>query len=90
MNKQNNNEFFDALEFMEKEKGIPAEYLAEKIASAIVVSVKKDYGSKDVVFCDIDCDKRTFDVYVRKTAVEVEDPDTEMTVEEATRYKRER
>lgn len=89
MNKQNNNEFFDALEFMEKEKGIPAEYLAEKIASAIVVSVKKDYGSKDVVFCDIDCDKRTFDVYVRKTAVEkVEDPDTEMTVEEATRYKK--
>ena len=89
MNKQNNNEFFDALEFMEKEKGIPAEYLAEKISSAIVVSVKKDYGSKDVVFCDIDCGKRTFDVYVRKTAVdEVEDPDTEMTVEEATRYKK--
>ena len=44
MNKQNNNEFFDALEFMEKEKGIPAEYLAEKIDSAIVVSVKKENG----------------------------------------------
>ena len=30
-----NKEFFEALRLMEKEKGIPAEFLAEKIANAI-------------------------------------------------------
>ena len=89
MNNSGNNEFFEALALMEKEKGIPAEYIAEKISSAIVVSVKKDYGSKDIVFCDIDCDKRTFNVYVRKTVVEeIEDPDTELLVEAASKYKK--
>ena len=57
----NLNAFFEALELMEKEKGISCDYLAEKIAGAIVVSAKKDYGSKDVVFCNIDCEKRIFD-----------------------------
>ena len=38
----NNKDFFAAIALMEKEKGIPANYLAEKIANAIVVSVKKD------------------------------------------------
>lgn len=89
MSKVNNNEFFEALSFMEKEKGIPAEYLAEKISNAIVVSVKKDYGSKDVVFCDINCDTRVFKVYVRKTAVDVvEDPDTEILIDDAKKIKK--
>ena len=70
MSNNTNNEFFEALAMMEEEKGIPAEYIAEKISSAIVVSVKRDYGSKDIVFCDIDCDKRTFHVYVRKNVVD--------------------
>lgn len=74
---------------MEEEKGIPAEYIAEKISSAIVVSVKRDYGSKDIVFCDIDCDKRTFHVYVRKNVVdEIEDEDTDILVEDAHKYKK--
>lgn len=89
MTNASRNEFFEALAFMEKEKGIPAEYLAEKISTAIVVSVKKDYGSKDVVFCEIDCENRKFNVYVRKTAVEVvEDPDTEILLEDAKKIKK--
>lgn len=89
MTNSSRNEFFEALAFMEKEKGIPAEYLAEKISNAIVVSVKKDYGSKDVVFCEIDCENRKFNVYVRKTAVEVvEDPDTEILLEDAKKIKK--
>lgn len=80
----NLNAFFEALETMEKEKGISREYIAEKIAGAIVVSAKKDYGSKDVVFCNIDCEKKIFDVFVKKTVVdEVEDPDTEILLEDA-------
>ena len=47
-------EFFEALKAMETETGISAEYLAEKISNAIITAVKKEYGGKDVVFCDID------------------------------------
>lgn len=80
----NNNEFFEALSLMEKEKGIKAEYLAEKVATAIVTSVRRDYGGQEVVFCDIDCAARTFNVYVRKTVVdEVMDEDTEIMLPSA-------
>ena len=47
-----NKEFFEAIELLEKEKGIPADYLLEKVCAAIVTSVRKDYGGEDVVFCD--------------------------------------
>ncbi len=89
MTSANKNEFFEALAFMEKEKGIPAEYIAEKIAAAIVVSVKKDYGSKDIVFCNIDCEERTFKAFVRKNVVEeIEDTDTDILVEDAKKVKK--
>ena len=39
-----NNEFFEALKFMEAEKGVPAQYIAEKISTAIVVAAKRDYN----------------------------------------------
>lgn len=83
----NNKDFFEAIQLMEKEKGIPAEFLAEKIAAAIVVSVKKDYGGNDIVFCDINVEDQTFNVYVRKEAVEeVEDEFTQISLEEARKY----
>jgi len=89
MTSANKNEFFEALAFMEKEKGIPAEYIAEKIATAIVVSVKKDYGSKDIVFCTIDCENRTFKAFLRKNVVEeIEDTDTDILVEDAKKIKK--
>ena len=89
MTNANKNEFFEALNFMEQEKGIPAEYIAEKIAAAIVVSVKKDYGSKDIVFCNIDCETRTFEAFVRKNVVEeIEDFDTDILLEDARKYKK--
>ncbi len=82
-----NIEFFEALNVMEREKGVPADYLAEKISSAIVVAIKKDYGGRDVVFCDIDCRTNTFEAYVRKSVVaEVEDPYAELLLEEALQY----
>ena len=77
-------EFFEALNIMEREKGVPADYLAEKISSAIVVAIKKDHGGRDVVFCDIDCNSKTFNAYVRKSVVaEVEDPFAELLIEDA-------
>ena len=35
-----NTEFFEALSLLEREKGIPADYLLEKISNAIVIAVK--------------------------------------------------
>ena len=50
-----NNEFFEALAALEKERGLPADYLIEKIKAAIVIAVKKDYEVEDDnVVVDID------------------------------------
>lgn len=73
-----NKEFFEALKLMEKEKGIPAEFLAEKIANAIVVAERRDYEGLDIVHCDIDVEKEKIDVYVVKEVVEEIDPEHEM------------
>lgn len=83
-----NAEFFEALKLMETEKGIPAKYLAEKIETAIVTAVKKEYGGNDIVSCIIDCEKKTFSVAVRKNVVkEVADRYTEISIEDAIKYK---
>ena len=77
-------EFFEAVKMLEAEKGIPQDYLFEKIAGAIVVAAKHDYNGKDIVHCDIDPEKQKIKVYVRKNVVEeIEDPDTDLTLEQA-------
>ena len=52
-----NKEFFEALRLMEEERGIPREFIADKIAEAIVVAARKDYGGNDIVSCVIDTEK---------------------------------
>ena len=42
-----NAEFFEALAMLEKERGLPADYLLEKIKNAIVIAVKKDHNVED-------------------------------------------
>lgn len=80
----NTGEIFDALKMMSDESGIPESYLADKIRNAIITAAKKDYGGKDVVFCDIDTENRKFKVYVRKTVVsEIEDEYTQITEQAA-------
>ena len=82
-----NAEFFEALKLLEKEKGIPADYLLEKIHAAIVIAVKRDYGGKENISVIMDPATNEFDVSLRKRVVdEVEDPDEEMTLDEARRY----
>ncbi len=83
MNKDT-KEFFAALKFMEEEREIPQKYLAEKIANAIIVALRKDYGNEEVVSCVIDTEKMVFSVTVRKTVVEeVVNPMTEITADDA-------
>ncbi len=77
-------EIFDALKLMAEESGIPEDYLADKIRTAIITAAKKDYGSKDVVFCEMDIENRIFKVYVRKNVVnEIEDEYTQILLEDA-------
>ena len=82
-----NAEFFEALKMLEKEKGIPIDYLMEKIRAAIIIAVKRDFGGKDNIFVIMNPNSNEFKVTVSKGVVEeVEDPDTEMTLDEAKRY----
>ena len=84
-----NKEFFEAVKALEKEKGVPAEYLYEKIKAAIVVAVKKDYNGKDVISCEINPEKSEMLVLLHKTVVEeAEDPDCEISVADAAQYKK--
>ena len=82
--KKDNKEFFEALKLMEEERGIPREFIAEKIADAIIVAARKDYGGNDIVSCNIDTENEIFLVFAKKEIVEVvEDPFTQISVEEA-------
>ena len=79
-----NEEFFEALSMLEKEKGIKPEYLLEKIRNAVVIAVKRDYGGDDNIAVVIDPVTAQFKVSITKTVVdEVEDPDTEISLEDA-------
>lgn len=83
-----NAEFFEALALLEKERKVSAEYLLEKIKNAIIIAVKRDFGGQDNIIVDIDPEKQSFKVMIRKDVVEeVEDPDTQMTLEEAHTYR---
>ncbi|MBE6764639.1 MAG: transcription termination/antitermination protein NusA [Clostridia bacterium] len=84
---QQNKEFFEALRMFEEERGIPVEYMIEKITAAITVAVKNSNGGNDDVTVDINSEKNVFNVFLNKTVVEeVEDHNREMLVEEARLY----
>jgi hypothetical protein len=79
-----NKEFFAALEALEKEKGIPQDYMLEKVEAALVAALKKEYGNNTCVRVAIDRDKEDIHVYQQKTVVEVvENPEAELSLEDA-------
>ncbi|MDL2232609.1 transcription termination factor NusA [Ruminococcaceae bacterium OttesenSCG-928-L11] len=79
-----NTEFFEALALLEKEKGIPMEYLLEKIKNAIAIAVKRDGEGTEESIVEIDPETGRFYVAFRKTVVEeVEDPSNEILLDQA-------
>ena len=79
-----NKEFFAALELLEKEKGIPREYMLEKIEAALVSAYKKEYGNNTNTRVVIDPEKEDVRIYQQKTVVEVvENPVAEISLEDA-------
>ena len=79
-----NRELFDALALLEKERGIPADYMLSQIQKAIVIACKNTYGGNEDVNIIMDKDSGKFEVYLLKTVVEeIEDPNREITLEQA-------
>lgn len=78
-----NSELFEALEMLEKTKGIPVDYMLEKIEAALNSAFKKEYGTA-ALRIDVNREKKEFHVYRRRTVVEeVTDPKSEISLEEA-------
>ena len=79
-----NKEIFVALELLEKEKGIPREYMYEKIEAALVSAYKKEYGNNTNVRVHIDPEKQDVKLYQQKEVVEeVTNPEIEISLEDA-------
>lgn len=84
-----NSEFFNALDLLEKERGIPKEYMLERVEAALVSAYKRDSGGGTNVRVVLDPVKKDVKVYRQMNVVaEVEDELTEITVEEAKKVSR--
>ncbi len=78
-------EFFAAIALIEQEKGIPKGYMVEKITQALLSAYKRDHEEVgDNVVVDVDEEKGSVRMYIKKDVVEVVDhPGTEIELEEA-------
>lgn len=83
-----NAEFFAAIEQLEKEKGIPKEYMLDKINQALLAALRKDNpGAENNIFIDVDEGKGKIDMYINKTVVEeITNPAIEILPDEAKKY----
>ncbi|MGE4549677.1 MAG: transcription termination factor NusA [Intestinibacillus sp.] len=85
-----NAEFFAAVDQLEKEKGIPADYMLDRVGQALLTAYKRDNaGMTDNVYVIPDREKKEIRMFVRKTVVEdVYEPYEELSLEEAREYKK--
>ncbi|MDO5717104.1 MAG: transcription termination factor NusA [Tissierellia bacterium] len=84
-----NSEFMQALEEIEKERGVSKEIILDSIRAALVSSYKKNYNATGNVDIDVEFSGDTDKVRVlnRKTVVEeIADLDAEMSIDEAKEY----
>ncbi|MBE6914151.1 MAG: transcription termination/antitermination protein NusA [Ruminococcaceae bacterium] len=83
-----NADFFSAIEDIEKEKGIPRQYMYDKIHQAMLAAFRKDNPeSADNVVIEMVEEKKKIDMYTIMDVVEeVEDPATQLHVDAAKNY----
>ena len=87
MSTKNKESMLNALDMLEKEKGIPKAYMLEKIEAAMLSAYHKEYGANARVRIFIDTEKDDIKVFRQMTVVEeVTDPENELTVEQAKTY----
>jgi len=79
-----NTELIEALNDLERERGIKKEIVCEALEAALISAYKKNFGAKQNVFVSINRENGSVHVYDRRNVVEVvEDPDLEIDVETA-------
>lgn len=79
-----NAEFIEALEEIEREKGISKDIIFEALESALISSYKKNFGSSQNVEVEINKENGDIGVYSKKEVVEeVENEFVEISLEEA-------
>ncbi len=79
-----NAKLFEALAELESTKGIPMDYMLEKIEGAIIKSIEREVGATAKVRIVLDPAKRDMKVFLQKTVVEVvEDPICEISLVDA-------
>ena len=90
-----NSEFFSSLADLEKEYGIPQEYMLEKTKEALIKACQKEYNGRDnegqpseaVIRVAVDEAKKDIPCSLRKDVVEtVTDPVTQISVADAREY----
>ncbi|MBQ9413279.1 MAG: transcription termination/antitermination protein NusA [Oscillospiraceae bacterium] len=83
-----NAEFFTAIEDIEKEKGIPREYMYDKINQAMLAAFRKDNPeAADNVVVELDESKKKVEMYILMDVVdEVENPATQLNPDAARTY----
>lgn len=78
------NELLDALDVLEKQKGISRDVLIEAIEAALVTAYKRNFNQAQNVRVDLNLDTGTMLVYSRKDVVEeVEDEFLHISLEDA-------
>lgn len=80
------NEFIQALEQIQKEKGIDKEIVFEAIEASLVTACKKNFGTSQNIKVTMDREKGTVKVFAQKTVVEeVSDAALEISPEDAVK-----
>lgn len=84
-----NQDFFLALEDLEREKGISQTEFIAALEEAMVIAYKKSAGVAGDLSIKLNPEKKSINIYsVRHVVDEVEDPDKEISVEEAREIKK--
>lgn len=79
-----NKEFFTAIELLEQERGIPKEYMLERVEAALMTAFKRESGGQMNVRIVLDPEKKAVRMFKQTEVVaEVENDKTQITLEEA-------
>lgn len=83
------SELFEALDLLEKDKGISKEYMLERVEAALISAYKREAGGLANARVEIDRDKQTIRMFEQKNVVDtVEDPTTEISLDDALKINR--
>ena len=79
-----NAEFIEALNALEKERGVSKDVLIQAIEAALVAAYRRNYGSSVNVRAEVDRENGGIHIFASKTVVEkVENPQNEIALTEA-------